>query len=503
MEIKFLALPELNVDISNYRIGEFDTQRESIKAMLEQQGPKIVELASDIMDIGLNPTEMFIVIPDPEEDGFYQVCEGNRRTTALKVMETPSLAAGTEVGNAFKALSLRFAEKPIRMVQCAVFEEKIHALPWIVRKHSNRQTGRGVERWDADGQARFEASIGIVRRSKAVMDFLRSKGHLSPELQSSMRRKTTTADRVFNMPYFVSTLGVSFDNATGAVSFGNGDEQAGSVLLKAVITKIADKSFTVNDVRAFDQRIAFIDIFAPLATKAPQAGNRSSSWNTTASNGAAGSDAGQETGGASKNLHTRSSSLGNAAPCCGTAEGTKDGTDTATAEQTDGSQAGGGSGRSSLDRKTLAPTERRRTFKANDPRLKRVYLECRKIKVAELPNASGLLLRVFVELSTDFYLERMNVALPAKLKARGKKKWSEWGISLAEKVGAVVWHMDSAGKDRELDAARKAQTDPDALHSIDTLHGYMHNRHAEPEPMELKRSWERWHPYLKRLHDSE
>lgn len=494
METRTLALAELQVDPTNFRIGVFDTQRDAIKAMLDQQGAKIVELAEDIIDIGLNPSELLIVASNPEEDGFFLVCEGNRRLTALKVMETPLLAAGTELEDDFRELAVKFAKNPIRSVQCVVFEDKAAAMPWIARKHTNKQWGKGIERWDPEAQGRYEASIGEVRRSKAVMDYLRAEGAMTPAMDAGMRRKTTTADRVLNMPHFVSTLGVQFDRQTGAITFDNGDKDAGTALLSAILSRIAEPTFTVNDVRTLGQRLAFIDGFKPQATITPPArtspsvsgaGGQPATSSPGSNPPSSGTPVGGMPSGGSSSNPPASGAGGPATPSGGT--------------PTPGS-GGTRPGKSSLDRKTLAPTSTALMFKVKDPRLNRIYQECRKIKVQELPNAAGMLLRVFVELSTDAYLDATGVPLPQKHTSHGRKNWSDIGINLPEKVRVAIAALDPTGKDKDLANARKAESDSDALHSIDTMHGYMHNPHAEPDELELKKSWERWYPYLRRLH---
>ena len=64
--------------------------------MVRRQGEKLLELAQDILDVGLSPGEPLWVAPDPRAQGKFVVLEGNRRITALKVMDNPALASGTD-----------------------------------------------------------------------------------------------------------------------------------------------------------------------------------------------------------------------------------------------------------------------------------------------------------------------------------------------------------------------------------------------------------------------
>ena len=40
------------------------------------------------------------------------------------------------------------------------------------------------------------------------------------------------------------------------------------------------------------------------------------------------------------------------------------------------------------------------------------------------------------------------------------------------------------------------------MHSIDHMHGYMHDPMKSPNPKEIKQSWDRWYGYLKAIHEA-
>ncbi|EQD36950.1 Uknown, partial [mine drainage metagenome] len=84
----------LSVDLGNFRLGEYEDVRAVYQAMLDEQKEKLVNLATDILDNGLSPAERLIVVPDEDEPGHFIVCEGNRRLTAIRLMDDPRLAVG-------------------------------------------------------------------------------------------------------------------------------------------------------------------------------------------------------------------------------------------------------------------------------------------------------------------------------------------------------------------------------------------------------------------------
>jgi hypothetical protein len=99
-------LSELKLDEHNIRTGEQPDQRACFHAIISDQleGNKLVNLALDLIDRGPSPGEPIWVTADPANAGQSIVLEGNRRVAALKMLDNPTLAAGTEMANRAKNL---------------------------------------------------------------------------------------------------------------------------------------------------------------------------------------------------------------------------------------------------------------------------------------------------------------------------------------------------------------------------------------------------------------
>lgn len=462
-----LRVSELNLDLRNYRIGQQDGQQEAIKAIIEDQDDRLVNLAEDLLDIGLSPAELLIVTPDEEDDGFYTVLEGNRRITALKLLEVPALASGTSVYADFTKLAPRFAKNPIRQIRCVIMDTKDEAMPWIERRHSNGLDGRGQESWKPRGKANFEADYGTrgksgVRPSKAVLDLLDSKKMLDSKVASALNRKTTTMDRVFRYSGFGDETGIRF-NANGEISFDNGNVRSGLKLLQMLVEDMAKKSWNVETVRYSTQQRDYLRQFSSHAVTNPKP--------------------------APVNPTKPSGSTPATTP-----------TSTTPAQPASGKRSPGKSPKkNTLERATLANTRRDLTFHINNQRLNRMYIEARKIKVEGFENSAGVLLRAFLEMSVENYLLRNHVPVPTNLKG---KKWNDFGVSLDAKITAVLARIDSTGSAREWKNIRAGLSSSSAPHSVGTLHSFVHNLQTEPEPMQLKRAWEAWEPFLQIVHEN-
>ncbi|WP_210166272.1 hypothetical protein [Methylobacterium sp. Leaf102] len=139
-----MKLHQLRLDQENYRLGPQATQREAIRAMIDEQGAKLVRIAKDILQMeGISPGEPIWVVPAGVR-GQYIVEEGNRRITSLKILETPALADGTVVSKQFRRLSKIFAENPIREVDARLFDSREDVTPWKRRRHMTATSGVGL-----------------------------------------------------------------------------------------------------------------------------------------------------------------------------------------------------------------------------------------------------------------------------------------------------------------------------------------------------------------------
>lgn len=439
----------LSVDLGNFRIGDQETTRDAYQAMIQEEGEDLANLADDIISLGLSPAELFIVCPDPDKPKHYIVCEGNRRLTAIRLLETPSLTSGTAVHKRFIALSKSYAAKPIRKVSCVVMKDKETAFQWIERKHLDL-AGRGVAKWGATATGRAEAFRGKVRASRAILDHLKNKRLLTAALDNELKRQTTNIDRVFQMPYMKTALGVEIGK-DGAITYGNGNAKAGDDLLVRMLKKMAVKGFTVDQIRHAADRKDFIDDFAQHAVLAdPAEGN-------------SGGRVAKKTAAVPTKTKRRIASP--------------------------------------LDRNCLALKGKDFVLQITEPRLNALYEEALILNPESAPNSAAILTRVFLELCTDHYLVKKKTPLPKFHVDKGKRHWTDIGISLKEKISFVLNLIDPSEKDPSLKEVRKGISNSDFLHSVEALHDFIHNIKSDADPKSVKRIWARWHPYFSMLFD--
>lgn len=454
-------LSELRLDEANFRIGATSSQREAIQAVIADQKEKLVNLAKDILaEGGLSPGEPIWVFRDPDTNLYVSV-EGNRRVTTLKLLENPSLADGTAIEKQFKELAKRFAANPIRDLQACVFASREAAAPWVRKRHLRSGSGVGLESWKPMAQGRANRAHGLnAPRSLAVVEFLQD-GTLDWEtIADALETKWTTVDRLLNAGDMKAKLGIHIDARTGGISFENGDATAGRKLLRQILEAMTPVEIDSRSLDKVGDRQAFLQQFAHLSVKASTDFPKSRGRVPV-------KPAGQPVPPPSGKITPP-----NRRPKMDTTE-----------------------------RKTLAPRTGARTFQVNGVRLNGLYSECRKLLTATNENAAALLLRVFIELSSEAFLDERQIPIPSSAGKKGATRWDDVGIKLKTKIQCVINDLDSTGKDKRFQQARVAIDEQShSISSINTLHGYFHNRQLQPQAKDLMKAWDNWEPYLVALH---
>lgn len=448
-------LSELRLDEDNYRTGHVDGQRGAIHAIISDQKQKLVNLAKDILTQGgISPGEPIWVVRGTAF-GSYVVVEGNRRVTALKLLDNPLLADGTIVEPQMRELSSQFAARPIRELTGVVFASFEEAEPWRRRRHLSSGSGVGLEPWGTLAKGRADRDHGKkTRRVLTVYEYLQDTSDDWRDIAATLDGRWTTVERVLNSAPMKDILGIGIDPQNGTVTFENGNEAAGRKLLRSILGEMAKASFDFADVEKQGDRKTFLERFAGQSVK-PKPSEAPRTPVTI------------------KPVPQP--------PPPPTPSAKKPKLDT-------------------TKRTTLAPRSGQRTFQVQGVRLNTIYRECRELTVEKNENAAALLLRVFIELSSEALLAEKKVAIPAKYAPKAVN-WDDIGIPLSAKVSCVVAVLDPTGKAKTYQPIRVAiDQQSDSVASINTLHGYFHNRAFNPLAGDLMKAWDVWEGYLTALH---
>lgn len=466
-DVVALNLVDLLVDEDNFRLEPNPDQPTALKAMLKRQGPKLVTLSESLLE-GMSRGEFIWAAPDPRPDhlGKFVVCEGNRRVTALKLMNEPALADGTTWAKRFKELGQRFSEAPISKVRAVLYPSVDVARPDVYRRHTNAQNGVGLEDWGPFAQDRANKSEGLRRtHSMVVLEHLTTSSIEGLAESLGLSERTTNADRL------LSTFSKQYGAQTGIkirvsrpYGIELGDEPEFNEELLWAILRASDVS--VDAIKSEGQRTGLLGRIIEETIRSSSGGPQDD----------------EPEGQPPEDSERRRPPPTDRDP---------------PEEQPREPGPSPRPRREPLTRKTLAPTDRSLTLRVIGPRLTGLYLECRTIDVSSRPNAAACLLRVFLELSCEAFLEHH------KIRANNKSGWSAIGTSLDAKVRKVLAQLDHDEKLPELkDAWDGVSEDHSFRHSVRTLHRAMHDRHHVLDPTEIKMAWDRWHPLLAKIYAS-
>jgi len=202
-----VELNRIFLDPENPRHEPCETQGEIIEFLCQNEN--IYQLAKDIREHGLNPLELFALIPDDEgldddKETFF-VAEGNRRICALKLLDDPELAP-SKYRKVFEAASEGW--EGISTLSCVFFEDRKAVDLWLRRIHDGEQGGIGRRKWNADQSARHSGD----KKNKvalAVLDYAEENQLISGE---DRKGKLTTVQRYFVNQEVREAMGIDVSN---------------------------------------------------------------------------------------------------------------------------------------------------------------------------------------------------------------------------------------------------------------------------------------------------
>jgi hypothetical protein len=374
----------------------------------------------------------------------YVVLEGNRRVLALKSLETPSIVQPALSATDFKRLqtaATRFSHAPIEEVTCVLYapEEAAEAYGWVVRRHTGQQDGAGLVEWNSDEKDRFAVRHGDGGRglSGQVIDFLEAIEGRS----NSPVKVATNLTRLLSTPEVRDALGL--DRIGNEIVSWYPRQEVSKGLQKVLADLRSEKVkvkdlYTAEDRRKYSQSLKRTDL-PKKSTRLKQP------------------------------VKLSDLSAGKATPVT----------------------------KKAVPRRTKPRAGRTAVAASGDlspqaPRLNDIYNELVTLSADSFPNAGSVLLRVFLELSIDDYIDRHRLMTPAVRSNTG----------LAKRMKDVAAHLEAHGKiDPQLKKAvvKIADAQHTVAASVTAFHQYVHNQYVHPKPSELRTSWDELQPFLEEV----
>ena len=444
IKTKNIKITNLLVNTENFRFEPVKSQQEAIDKLVEAQGVKLVSLAEDIMENGLNPNDKIQVCQSHHDETKYNVLEGNRRTVSLKLLFNPDILDNKFSGikKKFKKLHKKYKDKLISEIECNCYDDPKDAEHWIGIKHGYGGSGIGTEKWDVYSKTRYEEEVlGKSNIVSQVINLLKSSSHVSKEIKENISNiKLTNLHRLISDPEVRAFLGLEYKKG---VLTSKIDEKELAKGLEKVALDCLDPKFKVINIYSKEDRKDYIENFPKKSTpdkskkpveEKPKEDDSKKSSSTSASN-----------------------------------------------KQR----------RNTTQRKKLIPSSCKIYIK--NPKTNAIYHELQKLDVERYTNAASVLFRVFVELSLDSFLEdKKMIKGPSATKER---------LRLDEKLGKVESYLSSK---KIIDAAiskgiKVATANSNHLLGIDTWHAYVHNTRFSPSAKDLITTWDNIQTFIEKL----
>jgi hypothetical protein len=440
-----IPIDKLLLDLANPRHEILENQTDALREMIVDQDDKLINLARDIIEKGVNPSELTIVTPNESDTDEYLVLEGNRRVAAIKLLANPTLAnlgKKQSVTKFFEEYAQKFRANPIELLRCVIFDHRDNATHWIELKHTGENKGVGIVSWDSEAVARFKQRLGKPSLALQVVEFVKKNASLDDAAKQNLDGvPLTNIARLTNDPDVRNALGISVEEGDLVTNLPPQEVIKG---LNKIVTDISEKRITVNDIRHKADRQEYLQKFSASELPSPTVPTVQR-WS----------------------LQSQPSSI-------------------LPYPQGTGAMPSKKSIPLSTNRKTLIPS--RCILRISHPRINKIYRELRGLEVDDYPNACAVMLRVFLELSLEEY---------AKLKTILFLKDPKF----AQKLQRVAEYIENNGlmTKTELKPVRVAYSSQDALFSTNTLHAYVHNKDFAPKSRDLKETWDTMQKFLETI----
>ncbi len=437
-----IAVTDLILDTENPRLEVQPSHRDAVRELFQTAPKKMLRLAEDIVEHGiLNPLEKVGVSPSEEQQGRYVVHEGNRRVAALLALESPDLVTGTINAAAqklLKELSGQYHKgRAIEQVECEVLslDELKH---WIALRHTGENEGAGIVGWGHQEQGRYLARIGARRPlvTQVLDSYLAFSGGGPEEAARVKKVPATNLQRILETKAVRKKFGIKVNDK----GWGFSDYPSAETFkwMRRIINDLSSGKLKVGDIYTAKKIEKYIEGFGDSDLPDP----------TTA--------------------------LKEPIPIQPV---------------------------SKADEPLTPPEERRQKPKRwslreakihpKHPRLQDIIKELTGLPY-EKANVHAVMLRVFLELSTDDYLKRQKVAVTPDRKSY---------TSLKARHLAAIQHLeDKKWLDKRQAAAARTLAGSTKLLSTGTLSDYVHNPDLHPSPSDCETLWKNHAVYLAAVH---
>lgn len=443
-----LKIGDLILDHDNPRISHAAGQQEALQKVVNDQKVRLVKLADSIVKHGLNPMDRLLVLKLNQTPTRYISLEGNRRVACLKFLTNPAVMSGLEMPAPMKrileGLAAKFKKNSVEPLACYELESREQSRYWLSLRHSIGHAGAGIEGWKSLAKRRFDGKPPSVQALELVTDHAR----LNPTERGAITDSfpTSTLERILENRSAQKELGIGIENGKLVTKLPAAEI---AKPLKKIILDLATKKIRVNKLMQTDDILKYVreDLGAAHLPDLSKARTTTRSLD-----------------------EIPTSEFAKVKP-------------SVAKRRPDPS-----------DRKVVVPNTCR--LNITDNRIADIYKELRTIRLDDARNAIAVLLRVFLEMSVDHFLENNGGTLRFTPPGATRERFK----SLDNKLTEVVDKLVSIGVPPEhfTSVIRDLSQEKSPMH-LDLWHRYVHDRFATPAVSDLTAAWDHAQPLFEKI----
>ncbi|UBR49169.1 ParB N-terminal domain-containing protein [Halomonas sp. FeN2] len=473
--IEEVSVDDLLLDVGNARIRTGADQRDCIEKILAKED-QMLTLIQDIAENGL--TTMPILI-QPLDDGKWLVWDGNRRTTALKLLRHPERCPVEYLKPKIKKIAEEFTDSILDKVECLSSNDIQSLEKEVIARHSGAMGGAGQLPWAAYMKAVFSLNHNGAtdyRRAGKYLLWAESKGLVVED-----DFPITNLHRFFTKENIVLL----------------GFEVQSDDSLKLMIPEVTAKSMAVKIISDFGGGKPVREVFSPESAKSylyevrESVGLNANCENQDVSNFDTGARAEGESG-----LNSQESSSSNETAGINHESASNNSQSNGSNDVEPEKPAGTGSQvkgtvSASWERPGLFPRGKDGIpIPSVHKKAKNIVAELRRLKTngnkstPGTPIAVAMLLRALIEISTENYCNNFSDV----------KKDQDF----TKQVAKVADHMLDSGfiaKDQHEVVMRQTRSSESMLH-IKTIQKYVHSASFHPTGQILNSLWDEISVYI-------
>ncbi|MFH8591883.1 hypothetical protein [Streptomyces rimosus] len=434
-----MHVASLTLDDNNPRHAkQTANDAESIAALFEKGPEKLIRLARDIIQHGINPTELVVCMADGDRN---VVLEGNRRVAALKLLHNPKLAPTENLRRRIAAIA-KSGEVPRRLI-CVMADNRLQAEHWIKIRHTGENGGIGVVRWSTSEASRFGGRSTPTEKARlftdAVCDWFPDDEEFLSNVHTVRDSRITNLGRMIADPTVRNRLGIAFDGDVVLRNFPRGK-------VRPILTQLfADFAgpVSVDQIKTKRQREKYLEGVEGILPKL--------------------SDRLDEPEKFSKYSTGDESSL----------------------DKTQGDDA---------EKDNKKPRRKRPDFEKKlfqyvtlrhvSLRTSEVLEEAKTINIEDKPNTAAIMVRAVVDIVTTDVAAQLG--------------WKRNQDTLKGRIGAVLHQVDPDKTDATLSDARRFSQQDDGALVLKTLHTFVHSWQSHPLTVEIRKLSMAYAPLLQK-----